>query len=371
VHILTTVATLTSYIATLIRVCFPFIATLAKADKRKHTCSLTEILSSPLMLPWLPSFREARVHSLQSIGFALYLMKVRSVLEMCYCGETDKNSAHDIRNRLTKQFQAVNALAAQHRWCLTGTPIQNDLDDLGAQVTFLKVPILEKAAAFRNFITRPIQSRSSNRFKNLRTLLESICLRRTKDLLDLPEPIPQMRRLPFTPFEQAEYNELRQSCRLEIDKAVSGHRKGTINSTVLESLLKLRLYCNNGSRTTALDSDEILTLLQQYDQNICSYCSGIIRLIDSPRDTDGGILLPSCSHLVCQNCLPTHRAQRNKCPLCTSGTNESIADLLPSLSAPNLVGGAENSSSIGQARQYPSKLVALLSDIKMNRQYKR
>jgi SWI/SNF-related matrix-associated actin-dependent regulator of chromatin subfamily A3 len=290
---------------------------------------------------------------------------------MWYYGEADTTSAHDIRNRLTKQFQAVNALTAQHRWCLTGTPIQNDLDDLGAQVTFLKVPILENAAAFRNFITRPIQSMSSNRFKNLRTLLESICLRRTKDLLDLPEPIPQRRRLPFSPFEQAEYNELLRNCIVEIDKAVSGHRKGTINSTVLESLLKLRLYCNNGSRTTALDSDEILSLLQQYDQNICSYCSGIIRLIDRSRDTDGGILLPSCSHLVCRNCLPTHRAQKDKCPLCTNESSESITDMLPDLSASSLLRGAGDSSSIAQARQYPSKLVALLSDIKANRQHKR
>jgi SWI/SNF-related matrix-associated actin-dependent regulator of chromatin subfamily A3 len=277
-------------------------------------------------------------------------------------------SAHDIRNRLTKQFQAVNALAAQHRWCLTGTPIQNDMDDLGAEVTFLKVPILENPATFRNFITKPIQSNSGSRFKNLRTLLESICLRRTKELLELPEPIPQTRRLAFSPLEQAEYIELLQNCRVEIDRAVSGHRKGTINSTVLESLLKLRLYCNNGSIASTLDPDETLALLQQYDRNICAYCLGTIGSIDSSRDTDGGILL-SCLHLICQNCLPTYRSQKEKCPLCTHQTDDSPA-LLTSSSAPNPLGAA-NSGSIGQGRQYPSKLVALLSDLKLNRQQKR
>jgi SWI/SNF-related matrix-associated actin-dependent regulator of chromatin subfamily A3 len=287
------------------------------------------------------------------------------------CSEAYTTTAHDIRNRLTKQFQAVNALAAQHRWCLTGTPIQNDLDDLGALVTFLKVPILESAAAFRNFITRPINSNSGARFKNLRTLLESICLRRTKELLDLPEPIPQTRRLAFSPLEQAEYNELLHNCRVEIDKAVSGHRRGTINSTVLETLLKLRLYCNNGSKTGRLDPDETLALLQQDDRNFCTYCLGTVRSIDSSRDTDGGILLPSCSHLVCRTCLPTHRAQRDKCPLCTDEVGDGIGALLTAPNNQSPIGGTLDSSSVGPPRQYPSKLVALLEDVKTNRQHKR
>jgi SNF2 family DNA or RNA helicase len=52
--------------------------------------------------------------------------------------------AHEIRNCSTKQFQAVHGLTAQHRWCLTGTPIQNSLEDLEALISFLRVPIPKK-----------------------------------------------------------------------------------------------------------------------------------------------------------------------------------------------------------------------------------
>jgi SNF2 family DNA or RNA helicase len=97
--------------------------------------------------------------------------------------------AHDIRNPLTKQFQAVASLSAQHRWCLTGTPIQNSLEDLGALVSFLKVPILEKPPTFRKFIMNPVSSRSRGRFQNLQKLLQTICIRRTRELLNLPEPL--------------------------------------------------------------------------------------------------------------------------------------------------------------------------------------
>ncbi|XDG06032.1 hypothetical protein ABKA04_005647 [Annulohypoxylon sp. FPYF3050] len=58
------------------------------------------------------------------------------------------DEAHEIRNRTTKQFQAIASISASHRWCLTGTPIQNSLDDLGALVSFLKNPRLTAAFLF-------------------------------------------------------------------------------------------------------------------------------------------------------------------------------------------------------------------------------
>ncbi|EHK49549.1 hypothetical protein TRIATDRAFT_270730 [Trichoderma atroviride IMI 206040] len=171
------------------------------------------------------------------------------------------DEAHDIRNCSTKQYKAVTSLSAQHRWCLTGTPIQNSLEGLAALVSFLKVPILEKTQTFRKFITNPINATSDRRFQNLQTLL--------------------------------------QSGRREIDMAVSGHRKNKAHSAMLESLLKLRLFCNNGPASAVLlpgpnglpqDSDEALTFLQQCDENICCYCSGIIYSISSAADADGELL---------------------------------------------------------------------------------
>ncbi|KAF2807331.1 uncharacterized protein BDZ99DRAFT_447702 [Mytilinidion resinicola] len=177
------------------------------------------------------------------------------------------DEAHDIRNRLTKQFQAVTSLSAQHRWCLTGTPIQNTLEDLGALVSFLKVPIMEQAPTFRKFIMNPINSASTlkARFQNLRTLLQTVC-------------------------------------REAIDRVISGRsgKKGNINSTMLEYLLRLRLFCNNGNSEAVLqkdmkgvpaDPDELLTYLQQHDRNICMYCSGVIYSINDSSETDGGVLL--------------------------------------------------------------------------------
>eukprot|EP00920_Eleutheroschizon_duboscqi_P024808 GHVT01061521.1.p1 GENE.GHVT01061521.1~~GHVT01061521.1.p1 ORF type:complete len:354 (+),score=84.76 GHVT01061521.1:71-1063(+) len=49
------------------------------------------------------------------------------------------DEAHYIKNRHTRAFRAVVSLSAGRRWCLTGTPIQNSLNDLFALVAFLGV----------------------------------------------------------------------------------------------------------------------------------------------------------------------------------------------------------------------------------------
>lgn len=182
--------------------------------------------------------------------------------------------------------------------------------------------------------------------------------------------------------------------------AVSGHRKSRINSTVLESLLKLRLFCNNGSSNRVIhtspaglpsDPDEALSYLQQNDQAVCVYCIGPIYSINNAQDTDGGIWIALCSHLVCRNCLPQHRANKQLCPCKSndkttplSSQNSGSSTPLPPTSS--LVGDASipmsNSSQHHLTQdntifephpehQYPSKLLAFLEDIQKQTHHKR
>lgn len=283
-----------------------------------------------------------------------------------FCGK-NPSPAHEIRNTTTRQFHAVFNLVAQHRWCLTGTPIQNSVEDLGALVSFLRVPLLENPSTFRRYILNQAKHGSRNSFKNLKLLLSSICLRRTKDVAGLSDPIPQKRTLPLSPAERQDYDGLLDQLRAHIDMDISGYTIKGERTRMLQGILKLRLFCNNGfmgcdASKMPFDADEVLSYLQQTGQAFCVLCSRTIYSISSVPGTDGGCPLEPCSHLACMDCA-AGSSKKKPCPRCVDGdTSSSIQGVLQSmkeLEAQNTA-GADHPS---QGPRYPSKLCAFVEDI--------
>ncbi|KAK4958666.1 hypothetical protein LTR66_013130, partial [Elasticomyces elasticus] len=154
------------------------------------------------------------------------------------------DEAHTIRNPSTTAAKACFALTAQRRWALTGTPVQNRLDDLGALMAFLKIKPFDNPQAFVQFILAPCKDGDPEIIPKLRLLVASVTLRRNKDRVDLPPREEITDGLDFDEEERNLYEAFAQDSRQKL----SGKDTHKINyANVLRSISRLRLICVHGA----------------------------------------------------------------------------------------------------------------------------
>ncbi|KAI1769275.1 SNF2 family N-terminal domain-containing protein [Hypoxylon sp. FL1150] len=263
------------------------------------------------------------------------------------------DEAHVIRNWSTKQFKAVMELDAVIRWCMTGTPIQNSLEDLATLVSFLKIPFLEDTSVFRRHIIgrkRTVNGIAKPNFENLKLLLGSICLRRSTSVLSLNSVSYTTCRPVLSPEERTIYNNLALDCKMSIDELISHQNPQSLRQRpVLEALLKMRIFCNQGLHAKAGEdsvltrADEKMSLLQLSGESFCEFCNTYIDVMDS----EDAIHLTRNQNLACGECASRYAHEVDK--------KTSIE--LPSMEQRN------SEKGIFKHSNYSTKLIALLENV--------
>ncbi|KAL4076720.1 SNF2 family N-terminal domain-containing protein [Scleroderma yunnanense] len=164
------------------------------------------------------------------------------------------DEAHNIKNRKTKSAIACCELQAKFRWCLTGTPMQNSVEELYSLIKFLRVQPLNEWHTFEEQIAKPLRNgRPGRAMKRLHVVLKAIMLRRTKNqilngrpLLELPERKLDLVECQFDEMEKEFYARLQTRMTSEVNKLVN--QNTVVNYThVLVLLLRLRQACNHPS----------------------------------------------------------------------------------------------------------------------------
>lgn len=153
-----------------------------------------------------------------------------------------------IKNPHSKTYKAVLELTTDHRLVLTGTPIENSLSDLWAQMNFLNPGLLGNFEFFRNQFVTPIEkNHDEKQTRILQTLIRPFVLRRTKNEVakELPALTRQVIYCEMSESQQAFYETEKSKARNLILDNIRQQGIEKSSFLILQSLTKLRQAANH------------------------------------------------------------------------------------------------------------------------------
>lgn len=156
------------------------------------------------------------------------------------------DEAQLIKNARTKTTQIVQQLQSQHRLCLTGTPLENNLGELWSLFHFLMPGLLGDAKQFRKWFRIPIEKHADKEQQALLVRRVSpFMLRRTKNQVarELPPKTEMTRMLELTGPQRDLYETIRMSMEKKVREAIAKKGLGKSHIILLDALLKLRQVC--------------------------------------------------------------------------------------------------------------------------------
>lgn len=151
-----------------------------------------------------------------------------------------------IKNPNTMAAKAAFKLSAFSKFCFSGTPIENKLDELWSQFNFLMPGMLGERKKFWKYYGKPIQrDHSPERLLSLRTRLRPFMLRRTKSEVEseLPEKTVMIKQVHLTGAQRDLYEAVRLAMHVRVRNEIrdKGFEKSYLY--LLAALTKLRQVC--------------------------------------------------------------------------------------------------------------------------------
>ena len=156
------------------------------------------------------------------------------------------DEAQAIKNPRAKAAAAARSLRAGQRIAMTGTPIENHLEELWSIFAFALPALLGERSRFSRLFRLPIEKRGDAlRHRALASRLRPFLLRRTKEEVasDLPPKTEIVQRVELAGAQRDLYETIRLAMHRRVRDEVA--RRGLARSriVVLDALLKLRQVC--------------------------------------------------------------------------------------------------------------------------------
>ncbi|KAL6659399.1 hypothetical protein ACP70R_003439 [Stipagrostis hirtigluma subsp. patula] len=289
------------------------------------------------------------------------------------------DEAQTIKNFRTQVAKACCGLRAKRRWCLSGTPIQNAIDELYSYFRFLKYDPYSTYSSFCTMIKHPIARNAITGYKKLQTVLRIVLLRRTKETLINGEPIIKLppktinlNKVDFSQEERSFYLTLEERSRQQFKAFAAAGTLKQNYANILLMLLRLRQACDHpllvkgnqseyggdGSIEMAkqLPKEVIIDLLAKLEVGsaLCTLCS------DPPEDA----VVTICGHVFCYPCIHERiTSDENMCPSPNCSKTLSLESLFSSGALRICISGKSSSARASSSADDESSAISQSSFI--------
>ncbi|MBS0626009.1 MAG: DEAD/DEAH box helicase [Verrucomicrobia bacterium] len=155
------------------------------------------------------------------------------------------DEAQHIKNRGTRNAKSVKMIQAAHRLILTGTPIENSLDELWSLMDFLMPGFLSTYDRFLEKYIRVTGAQQAQNIEYLRKKVSPFILRRMKSdvLQDLPPVSEIVYHCQLSDTQMDLYKSYAASARDELVKLVERDGFDKVQIHVLATLTRLKQIC--------------------------------------------------------------------------------------------------------------------------------
>lgn len=281
------------------------------------------------------------------------------------------DEAQYIKNKLSQTSKATACLKGKHRLCLTGTPMQNNIDELYPLLRFLRVRPYDDEKKFKADISVPLKASGetfdeydkNQSMRKLRAILLAVMLRRTKDskvdgkpLIQLPEKTIEQVFVKMEKDEEEEYRSLEKGIQKKAQKLMN--TKALSYGNFLTLLLRLRQACvhqllvevgelNSAERAghTGLTWDKMFrrstdlsaevinnvretvvanTIKTSDDLDVAGDLQYSCPMCFDTVSEDSVVVLGNCGHLICDECISTSDDKADSfCVVCNTAFHKS------------------------------------------------
>lgn len=190
-------------------------------------------------------FKEIANHDIIITSYALVRRDVEKLKKINF-RYVILDESQNIKNALSQTAQAVKRLNSNHKLALSGTPIENKLEELWSVFDFLMPGFMFSMSEFNFRYVNPIMERGDKTVeKRLKLQIYPFILRRMKrDVAkDLPDKVESIAYCELTPEQKDFYMEVLDSTKEELFKSIEQNGLEKSRMSIFSALLRLRQIC--------------------------------------------------------------------------------------------------------------------------------